>query len=306
MVQNVAGLIRELEPEDYYLLSGVEQGMRFSKWVDRTKLPEFSGLTAENVDYRLERCLKRELIEKKTIQYEGYRLTFEGYDALALHTLVERETIEAMGAPLGVGKESDVYEVRSYKPLALKFHREGITNFRSVRREREYTADREHVSDMYTARIAAEREYEALEELYPEVSVPQPIDQNRHGIVMEKMDGVELSRADLDDDRALEVLDAILVEVRSAYAAGRVHADMSEYNVFVAPDSVTVFDWPQAVETDHANAREFLERDVGNLVGYFRRKHPAHVPEIDERAVADALEDGSFTSVLEHEPNRPE
>lgn len=297
MVQNVAGLIRDLELEDFYLLSGVEQGMRFSKWVDRGKLPDFSDLTPDNVDYRIERCLKRELIEKKTIQYEGYRLTFEGYDALALHTLAERETIDAVGAPLGVGKESDVYEVRSYKPLALKFHREGITQFRAIRREREYTADRDHVSDMYTARIAADREYDTLEALYPDVSVPQPIDKNRHAIVMAKMDGVELSAADLATKRAVDVLDAILVELRKAHSAGRVHADMSEYNVFISPDSVTVFDWPQAVAVDHQNAREFLERDVGNLIAYFSRKYPSAVPEIDTRAVADAIADESFATV---------
>ncbi|MFB6311850.1 MAG: serine/threonine protein phosphatase, partial [Salinirussus sp.] len=145
MVENVAPVMAELEAEDIYLLSGIEQGMRFSKWVAKEKLPEFSRLTAENVDYRLDRCERRGLIERKTIQYQGFRLTFEGYDALALRTFVERDTIDGMGAPLGVGKESDVYEVRSYKPLALKFHREGYTNFREVNREREYTADHEHV-----------------------------------------------------------------------------------------------------------------------------------------------------------------
>ena len=92
MVQNVAGLLPELETADFYLLSGVEQGMRFSEWVDRETLPDFADLSPEEVDYRLDRCLDRGLIERKTIQYEGYRLTFEGYDALALHTLSERDT----------------------------------------------------------------------------------------------------------------------------------------------------------------------------------------------------------------------
>ncbi|PSQ19214.1 serine/threonine protein phosphatase [Halobacteriales archaeon QS_8_69_26] len=298
MVDNVAGLMGELEGGDFYLLSGVEQGMRFSEWVDRGKLPEFAGLDPEDIDYRLERCLKRELIEKKTIQYEGYRLTFEGYDALALHTLSERDTIDAVGAPLGVGKESDVYEVRSYKPMALKYHREGITNFREVRRGRSYTSDREHVSDVYTARKAAEREYETLRSLYPEVSVPRPVDHNRHAIVMEKMEGVELSRAELQDG-AVTVLDAILRELAAAHDEGWVHADMSEYNVFVRPDGVTLFDWPQAVETGHENAGELLERDVSNAVGYFRRKHPDETPEVDERAVAEAISEGAFASVRE-------
>jgi RIO kinase 2 len=300
MVRNVAELLPELEEKDFYLLSGVEQGMRFSEWVQREKLPNFSGLTEEEVDYRLERALKRGLVEKKTIQYEGYTLQFEGYDALALRALVERETIGEFGSPLGVGKESDVYEVRSYKPLALKYHREGYTNFREVHKERDYTSDRDHVSWMYTARKAAEREYEILEELYPDVAVPRPIDQNRHAIVMEKMDGVELSRTKLADEQVLGVLDLLITEVARAYDYGYVHADMSEYNVFVSEDGVKVFDWPQAVPTDHANADEFLRRDLENVLGYFRRKYPRRVPaDLESDGLADSIADGTFETVLE-------
>ena len=296
MVENVAPLIRELEPEDFYLLSGVEQGMRFSEWVQREKLPQFSGLTPEEVDYRLERCLKRGLIEKKTIQYEGYCLQFEGYDALALYALVERDTVSEFGSPLGVGKESDVYEVRSYKPLALKYHREGYTNFREVTRERNYTADNRHVSWLYTARKAAEREFETLETLYPDVAVPQPIDQNRHAIVMERMDGVELSQSHLEDDHVGPVLDRLLREIQRAYAHGYVHADMSQYNVFVDEEGVTVFDWPQAVSVEHQNADELLERDIANIVRYFERKYPGKTPELDPISLASAIRDGAFES----------
>ncbi|SEH16099.1 RIO kinase 2 [Natronorubrum sediminis] len=298
MVRNVAGLLPELEAEDYYLLSGVEQGMRFSEWVQRGKLPKFANLTEEEVDYRLERCLKRGLVEKKTIQYEGYTLQFEGYDTLALRALVERDTISEFGAPLGVGKESDVYEVKSYKPHALKYHREGYTNFREVHKERDYTSDNDHVSWMYTARKAAEREYGILEELYPDVSVPRPIDQNRHAIVMEKMDGVELSQTKLETDQVLGVLDLLLSEVANAYANGYVHADMSEYNVFVSEEGVKIFDWPQAVPTDHENAAEFLRRDLRNIVGYFRRKYPQHVPDdIATDELAESVADESFVTV---------
>ncbi|PSP27609.1 serine/threonine protein phosphatase [Halobacteriales archaeon QH_2_65_14] len=299
MVRNVAGEIAELEEEDFYLLSGVEQGMRFSEYVNREKLPEFARLTPEEVDYRLDRCERRGLVERKTIQYEGYRLTFEGYDALALHTFAERETIEGVGAPLGVGKESDVYEVRSYRPHALKFHREGYTEFREVNREREYTADREHVSWMYTARKAAERENDALETLYPTVSVPQPVDQNRHAIVMERIDGVELERSRLDSQQVLPVLELILDEMALAYEEGYVHADMSEYNVFINSDGVTVFDWPQAVPTDHENSDELLRRDVENIVGYFERKYPGQADDVDVDGIAAAIPTGAFDAIDE-------
>jgi len=297
MVENVAGQMAELEPEDFYLLSGLEQGMRFSRWVARGKLPEFSRLDDEEVEYRLDRCERRGLVERKTIQYTGFRLTFEGYDALALRAFAERDTIEGVGAPLGVGKESDVYEARSFEPLALKFHREGYTNFREVQKEREYTADREHISWFYTARKAAEREYEALRTVYPDVSVPRPVGHNRHAVVMAKLDGVELSRAKLPDEQVPGVLDLVVTELQAAYEAGYVHADMSEYNVFVDSDGVSIFDWPQAVPTDHANADELLVRDVENVVGHFRRKYPACAPDPDTDALARALRDGSFDSV---------
>jgi len=297
MVESVAERFVELEPEDFYILSGIEHGMRFAEWVRRDRLPDLSGLDADAVDYRLDRCLDRGLIERRTMQYEGYQLQVAGYDALALRTFAERDTIEAFGAPLGVGKESDVYEVQSYKPLALKFHREGYTNFREVHREREYTADREHVSWLYTARIAAEKEHDVLESLYPTVAVPRPIDHNRHAIIMEQMNGVELSRSRLDPDQVVGVLDLILDELAAAYGAGWVHADMSEYNVFISPNGVTVFDWPQAVSSDHENAADLLARDVENIVEYLGRKYPNQLTEIDTDAVASVLRDGAFDGV---------
>jgi len=297
MAESVAAVVADLEDEDFYLLSGIEQGMRFSEWVQREKLPAFSGLTREEVEYRIDQTADRELIERQTIQYEGYQLTTRGYDVLALRAFAERDTVEGMGAPLGVGKESDVYEVRSYQALALKFHREGYTNFREVHRERDYTSDRDHTSWLYTARVAAEREYDALETLYPDVSVPRPIDQNRHAIVMEKMDGVELHRAALEPEQVAGVLDLVLQELAEAYDHGLVHADISEHNLFVSDDGITVFDWPQAVATDHENAETFLERDVENIVSYLERKYPGELDAPERASITNGIESGSFESI---------
>ena len=129
------------------------------------------------------------------------------------------------------------------------------------------------------------------------MQVPRPVDGNRHAIVMEKMDGVELSRAGLTDEQVVPVLDLVLEQMTAAYREGFVHADMSEYNVFVGEAGVTVFDWPQAVPTDHENAEELLARDVENLVGYFARKYPHETPEVDERALATAIQADSFETV---------
>jgi RIO kinase 2 len=114
---------------------------------------------------------------------------------------------------------------------------------------------------------------------------------------MEKLPGAELANATLEDAQATGVLDLILREVATAYEAGYVHADVSEYNVFVGEGGVTLFDWPQAVATDHENATELLRRDVANVAGYLKRKHPNAVPEIDAESVADRIREGAFESV---------
>jgi RIO kinase 2 len=93
------------------------------------------------------------------------------------------------------------------------------------------------------------------------------------------------------------VLDLILRELSEAYEAGYVHADMSEYNVAVSEEGITVFDWPQAVSTDHDNARELLERDVRNVVGFFRRKYPKSTPDVDVARVTDRIVAGEFATV---------
>ncbi len=63
---------------------------------------------------------------------------------------------------------------------------------------------------------------------------------------------------------------------------------------------MTIFDWPQAVPTDHENADEFLRRDLENILGYFRRKYPRRLPEdLDADSVADSIVDGSFDTVFE-------
>ncbi len=114
---------------------------------------------------------------------------------------------------------------------------------------------------------------------------------------MEKIDGVELARSKFEDAQVVPVLDLVLREVSDAYEAGYVHADMSEYNVFVNSEGITVFDWPQAIPTDHQNTEEFLERDVRNVVGYFERKYPRLVSGVDVSSVADAIAKNEFESV---------
>lgn len=61
---------------------------------------------------------KYKLLHKESKKYEGYRLTYLGYDFLAIHSLVKKGVITSVGRQIGVGKESDVFEVQAYISLS--------------------------------------------------------------------------------------------------------------------------------------------------------------------------------------------
>lgn len=49
----------------------------------------------------------------------GYRLTFSGYDYLALKALAARDIVYSIGNQIGVGKEAGVWEGRGWEQVCL-------------------------------------------------------------------------------------------------------------------------------------------------------------------------------------------
>ncbi len=264
-------IFKKLEKNDFRTLIGIEIGMRQHQWVPSEMLPSFSKLFSEEVRYRIDRLLGFKLVKKSVVPYDGYKIHFDGYDALAVGALTLRG-LSAIGDNIGVGKESVVYEgVYDGEPVILKFHRAGYTSFKQVARQRD-TGYRNHW--IFIARRAAKREHEALATiaaLPSAVSVPEAIDQNRHLIAMSIAPGSELSKTKVDDPDWF--LDAIIEQIKKTYAAGFIHSDLSEYNIFVSPDGVTLIDWPGYVTTAHPQAEFLLERDVKNTLSFFNRKY---------------------------------
>jgi len=274
--EKAAAALTKVESYDLRILQAIELGMIRHEVVPFEEVVRYSGLNESEVEYRMKGLDELELLYRQRDPYLGYIMNYNGYDLLALNALVKAESLEALGPPIGVGKESDVFEAVTPGDVkvAVKFHRLGRTSFRDTRRKREYVADRRHISWLYQSRLAAEAEYSALKSMHEAgVSVPEPIDQNRHVIVMQFIQGTQLSDIiSLDEPRLF--LDDVLEDVRLAYGAGVIHTDLSEYNILVDGEGeVWIIDWPQYTSTDHPNAMELLERDVGNVVYYFQRKY---------------------------------
>ena len=267
-------VFKDLESEDFRVLNIIESAMSKHEFVPVEQIKKYSKVPMDRIQFTLSKLNKLGLIYQVKGAYVGHTLNYAGYDCLAINTLVKAGVIESFGKSLGVGKEADVYDALSPdgKRVAVKFHRLGRISFRQTRRKRGYI--REHSTWLFQSHIAAEKEFQAMQIVYKNgVSVPEPISQNRHVIAMGMIEGAQLSKY-AKIPRAQNVLKEILRNVRKAYVKAHViHADLSEYNIILKPDRhVLIIDWPQYVMADHANAKELLERDLKNVLTFFRRK----------------------------------
>jgi RIO kinase 2 len=274
MLESISDAFLHTTNKEFRVLLAIENKMKFYEWVPVEEIASFTNYNIKEVEYILSALARNKLIHRNIQAYEGYRIYFEAYDLLALNAFVKRGSINAIGDAIGVGKESVVYEATGGiidRHVVIKFHREGKISFKQVKIKREHIEKRKHLSWLYAARLAAKREYEALKNLYPEVSVPEPIDYNRHAIVMSVVKGQQLAHTRIDEPDWY--LNEILSQIKKAYRLGIIHGDLSEFNIFVHPEGCEIIDLPQYITPAHANAIELLHRDVYNVLSFFNRKY---------------------------------
>lgn len=110
------------------------------------------------------------------------------------------------------------------------------------------------------------------------VRVPRPLAYHGNVLVMEFL-GEEGYRApllveavnDLEGDELEDIWHDVLEQIRRIVCGARlVHADLSEYNIMLWEGEPWIIDVAQAVHHEHPHAREFLERDLKNIRGFFQ------------------------------------
>ena len=123
-------------------------------------------------------------------------------------------------------------------------------------------------------------------------SVPYPVEQTDHGLLMEfigddSQAAPKLGQARLSATELTSAWEQLLASMRALTAAGLVHADLSAYNLLWWEARLVVIDLPQAVEfTTNTDAYDLLHRDIANVGQWFNR----HGAGVDVEAVyADLL-----------------
>ncbi|KAG9124553.1 hypothetical protein FRC07_011161 [Ceratobasidium sp. 392] len=288
--------LRYITNDEFRVLTSVEMGSKNHEVVPSSLVAQISGLRNGGVNKLLGQLAKRNLIARvQNTKYDGYRLTYGGYDYLALRAFTKRDTVHSVGNQIGVGKESggpvyylsvqgrsspdcllDIYVVADSEgnQMVLKIHRLGRVSFRAIKEKRDYMGKRKSASWMYMSRLAAKKEWEFMKVLHEHgFPVPKPIDQARHCILMELIDAFPLRQ--ISSHPSPGSLYSTLMDVIVRFAkAGLIHGDFNEFNILIRRETgvPVVIDFPQMVSTRHANAEWYFNRDVECIRKFFRRR----------------------------------
>jgi RIO kinase 1 len=218
-------------------------------------------------------------VRKDADQRKVMEEVFDRATLLAVEELVSRKDLGDLNGVVNSGKEARVYYgvMGDGSPVAVKIYLTASSDFR--RRQGYITGDRRFGKVPSNSRgivyLWTRKEFKNLQ-LAEEagVRVPRPLAFYRNIIVMEYIGSPPgraptFAEAEVDEGDYEWTFDAISKLYRGAKL---VHADLSEFNIFKSGDERVLFDMGSAVLSSHPQAREFLKRDISNMVRFFRKR----------------------------------
>jgi len=253
---------------------------------DRDKLPD-----KEEMPDKKDRPGKKEkradanidAYRSKIKNSEDLKLRSEVFDVAtlkALYTFANKGVIEAMGGVVSTGKEGNVFHAlgKDGKELAIKIYRISTSDFRKM--EDYMLGDPRFSNIRHTQKgivfAWTQKEFRNLQRAAEVgIPVPEPYDAERNILIMEFIgkDGVPAPRLrDVKLEEPERIYQAIEGYMVTLYQEAKlVHSDLSEFNILLYEDEPVIIDMGQSVLLDHPMSREFLVRDVRNVVKYFKK-----------------------------------
>jgi RIO kinase 1 len=210
-----------------------------------------------------------------------------------LSHLVEEGIIDAVHSRLMSGKEATVFVVeRGGHLAAAKVYRarddrtfKNVASYVEGRNQTRNSRDRRAMGkkSSYGRALLEEgwqdTEFHALRAAFDAgVRVPEPFFIHENVLFMELLVGPEGAPAprlaDLlfSPDEATQLHLEVFLQVKRLLETGRVHADLSAYNILMAAHGPTLIDLPQVVDVArNANAGQILRRDLRNVTEHLAR-----------------------------------
>lgn len=238
---------------------------------------------------RIKRSEDRQVIES----------VFDTRTLLTLHHMFNKRVLEEVNGCVSTGKEANVYW--AVQPdgtdVALKIYRIATFNFKRITQYLEGDPRFKRIPRSRSGLITAwaTKEYKNLQRAESAgVRVPKPIMVKRNILAMEFIgeDGLPApTMQQMQPENPESVRETILQAISKLYhKANLVHSDLSEYNVMLWKGPVLI-DISQAVVLDHPHSNEFFERDIRNILAYFRK---FEIPKLNPEEITRKIRQGEL------------
>ncbi|MBN2052519.1 serine protein kinase RIO [Candidatus Woesearchaeota archaeon] len=210
-------------------------------------------------------------------EWKTYKNVFDQWALLNLEKLRSEGHFDELQSPIALGKEANIFTAsKGEDTVIVKIYRLENCNFNQMYR---YIAPDPRFQGLKKRRRLVifswvQREYRNLLKAREVIRVPKPIAVKDNILVMEFIgrDGELAPKLkDAKPKNPKEFYDRTIKSIKSLYGIGLVHADLSEFNILNFEEEPVFIDLSQATTIEHPQAREFLERDIINIVKFFKK-----------------------------------
>ncbi len=215
-----------------------------------------------------------------TLTYQERFRTENGvFDATTERNLFELQSrgyFDQLVSPYKIGKESNVFLAeKGKKKIIVKIYRVQNADFKRmfnyIKKDPRYDFLKNKRRDIIYS--WTQREYKNLiRAQQAKVRVPHPI-VLRSNILVEEMIGDEEPAQPLKDDlpeNPKKFFDEVISEIDKLYKGGLIHGDLSAFNILNFKERPYFIDFSQSTLIKTPNSLELLERDLHNVVKFFR------------------------------------
>ena len=237
----------------------------------------------EEFELKIEKKLNSK-IKKKNL-FDGFKknkVVNEVLDkptVMELYNLIKSNIIAYINGVVKAGKESVVFWAKSEneKDIALKVYLVTTSNFkkRSPYLIGDPRFSRIKKGTKNLVYIWAQKEFKNLSQCYEKgLPVVKPIHVSKNILVMEFIgENGHPAKTLLESQVDLHDYESAISLIKKLYKdANLVHGDFSEYNIFKTEKGLVLFDLGSAVDLNHPNSMDFLERDINNITKFFAKR----------------------------------
>ena len=210
-------------------------------------------------------------------RFKTVKGVFDEFTNRTLFDLENKKIFDELVSPLFVGKESNVFIAKKgVKKLIVKIYNMQNSNFNKmydyIRKDTRYQFLRNHRRQIILA--WTQREYKNLiRAKKSKVTVPNVIAW-KNNIIVEEFIGNEEPAPPLKDqypENPNKFFKEVIKEMKKMYAGGLIHGDLSSFNILNHNETPVLIDFSQATLVKTPNSEELLERDVNNIVKFFKK-----------------------------------